>query len=93
MNTTAYNIITKNNKTKESIITANATGWKNALDTLDKIIFEKTGEGWRYHSVSTYTFPHYIYRGASYNTAVTMYKYSKEKDTKMESWFLYIKKA
>ncbi len=93
MNTTAYHIIAKNNKTKESVITANATGWKNALDTLSNIIFKKTGEGWGYYSVSTYTFPSYICKGASYDTAVTMYKYSKEKDTKMESWFLYIKKA
>ncbi len=93
MNTpTVYNIIAKNNRTKESVITATAAGWKNVLDKLSNIIFEKSGEGWKYNVVGMYTFPHYIARGAQYITSVSMVKFGKEKGD-YESYFLYIKKA
>ena len=91
MNTTVYQIVAKNNKTKEHIVTANATGWKNALDTLAGIINKKLYDGWTSHTVSTYTFPRYICKGATYANSATLFKYNKDKNH--ESWFLYIKKA
>lgn len=38
MNTTIYNIIAKNNRTKESVVTATAIGWKAVLDKLANIL-------------------------------------------------------
>lgn len=89
---TTYNIIAKNNRTKESVVTANATGWKAVLDTLANIIFDKTAEGWKHTVVGEYEFPRYICRGARYATAVSMIKFGKERGD-YESYFLYIKKA
>lgn len=89
---TVYNIIAKNNRTKESVITANATGWKNVLEALANIIGTKANEGWRYNVVREYTFPHYICRGSSYVTSVSMVRFGKER-CNYEFYFLYIKKA
>ena len=92
MNTTVYNIIAKNNRTKESVVTATATGWKGVLDKLADILWNKSSEGWKYNIVGEYTFPRYIYRGARYATSVSMVKFGKERGD-YESYFLYIKKA
>ena len=92
MNTTVYNIIAKNNKTKESVITANACGWKNVLDTLANIVNTKVAEGWKSNTIATYSFPRYICHGATYATSVAMVKFGAERGS-YESYFLYIKKA
>lgn len=92
MNTTVYNIVAKNNRTKETVVTASATGWKAVLDKLANIINEKFYDGWKYNVVGEYTFPRYIFHGASYATSVSMVKFGKERGD-YESYFLYIKKA
>ena len=92
MNTTVYNIIAKNNKTKESVITAQATGWKGVLDKLESIINDKLRDGWKSNTVASYSFPRYICGGATYATSVGMVKFGQERGS-YESYFLYIKKA
>ena len=92
MNTTVYNIIAKNNRTKESVVTATAIGWKGVLDKLDEIIWNKSSEGWKYNIVGEFTYPRYIYKGRSFATSVSMVKFGKERGD-YESYFLYIKKA
>ena len=94
MKTTVYNIIAKNNRTKESVVTAIATGWSGVLDKLSEIIGEKVRDGWKYNVVNSFTFPDYVraHRGHNYATAVSMVKFGKERGD-YESYFLYIKKA